>query len=149
MKLFLRKRFLWLVLLVIENIVSHNKEVRYLESSLTEIVDIKSINYQIFLQQRWTCLGSAENCNVGPVNGSGHVQVPRGEGRRPLLRRRWEVVRAMETKRQELFAGRVLTGSKRSLSSCWAAVVRSEPSPFWTTGVFCLLIFCKIKGAYQ
>ena len=44
-------------------------------------VDMKQIDYQIFLQQRWVYLGSAENCNSVSATMVSHMQVSKGQGK--------------------------------------------------------------------
>ena len=44
-------------------------------------VDLKQTDYQIFLQQRWVCLGSAENCSLESATLVSYVQVPTRQGK--------------------------------------------------------------------
>ena len=39
-------------------------------------VDLKQIDWQIFLQQKWVYLEPAENSSLGSAAMSSHVQVP-------------------------------------------------------------------------
>ena len=44
-------------------------------------VDLKQIDCQMYLQQKWVYLGSAENCNSGSATRVSHVQAPPGQGK--------------------------------------------------------------------
>ena len=44
-------------------------------------VDLKKIDCWIFLQQRWICLRSAENCTLRSTTMESHLQVPTQEGK--------------------------------------------------------------------
>ena len=46
-----------------------------------DCVDLKQIDCQIFLQQRWVYLRSAETCHLGSIIMMRHLQIPAGQGK--------------------------------------------------------------------
>ena len=60
-----------------------------------ECVNLEQIDCQMFLQQRWVYLGSAENCSSGSATMASQVQVPARRGKESLLSRREEDRRAV------------------------------------------------------
>ena len=77
---------------------------------------------QIFLQQSWVYLGSAENCRSGSATMVSHMQIPSQQGKEnPFIDRKgsWE---GYSKQRVHGFSlAESLSGKKRSLSSsCWA-----------------------------
>lgn len=72
-------------------------------------VNLKQVDCQVFLQQRWIYSGSAENCSSESATMVSHMQVPYCKGQRKLLQR-WgkEAGRAVE-KSPRLFIGLVLS----------------------------------------
>ena len=57
------------------------QEDLYLFLATIAVADLKQIDYQIFLQQRWIHLGSAENCNLVSVTMVSHVQILTQQGK--------------------------------------------------------------------
>ena len=49
--------------------------------------DLKQMNYQLFLKQKWVYSGSAKYCNLGSATMANHMQVPPNRERRILLQR--------------------------------------------------------------
>lgn len=57
------------------------------------VADLKQTEHQIFLQQRWVYLGSADNGNSGSAITERQVQVPEEQGKEKTLiegKRSWE-----------------------------------------------------------
>lgn len=47
-----------------------------------QIIDLKQVVCQLFLQQRWVDLDSEENCILRSANFVSHVQVPPWQGKK-------------------------------------------------------------------
>ena len=47
-----------------------------------QTVDLKQVDYQLFLQQNWVNLDSEENCNLRSADFMSHVQVPSWQGKK-------------------------------------------------------------------
>ena len=95
---------------------------------LPTIVDLKQIDCQIFLQQKWICSGSAENCNLGCATMMSHVQVSTWQGKETVFTGR---KRKLEGYSKLSLAFHWLSPYQER-SSCWAALslqgVRAPPS---------------------
>ena len=58
-----------------------------LPQSFLRSADLKHIDGQIFLQQRWIYSRSTENCSLGSASMVSHGQVPTQQGKDTLYRR--------------------------------------------------------------
>ena len=72
-------------------------------------VDLKQIDCQIFLQQRWLYLRSAENCNSVSATIASHMQVLTWQGKRNTFCREEKKIGRALIKSLWLFIGWVLT----------------------------------------
>ena len=100
---------------------------QYISFSLWVLFDIKQIDDQIFLQQRWICWGSAENFSLGCYkHGEPHAR--KGECFDK------EVQRAIINRIHDFSLAVLLPGKKRSCSfSCWS-LLWSQGLPWRLTG---------------
>lgn len=73
---------------------------------LSYTVDLKQIDFQVFLQQGWVRLGSAETCSLGYGSMSGCMHVTRWQGeKKPFLEGEKEIWRTVINKNPGLFIG--------------------------------------------
>ena len=93
------------------------KKYIYFVSILT--IDLKQIHYQIFLQQRWVCPGSAENYNLGSATMGSHAQVPAWQGKENLFMGLKRKFRGLNRVHGLSLADESLPGKKRSLYSSY------------------------------
>ena len=58
-----------------------------MEIILNDTVDVKQVDCQLFLQQRWVYSGSTENCNSESATMESYVQIPPQQGKENTLER--------------------------------------------------------------
>ena len=74
----------------------------------TIIANLKQMDCQIFLWQKWIYSGSAENCNLGSATMMSHVQVSTWQGKETVFTERKRKLEGYSKLRAWLFTGWVL-----------------------------------------
>ena len=85
---------------------------------MAAFVDLKKIECQIFLQQRWVYLESLESCDSGSVPMVSHVQVPPRQGKGPFKAGKRKLARLCSAKSLWLFLVEFLL-VRKSLSASY------------------------------
>lgn len=117
-------------------------------------IDLKQIDCQIFLKQRWVYLGLAENCNLRFITMS-LIKVLTYKGRRTLLQRGKGSLEDYSKQRVQGFSlAESLLGKKRDLSSsCWALLslqhMRALILVFWIYLRFLFIDFLPIDPMFN
>ena len=86
---------------------------------MAAFVDLKQIECQIFLQQRWVYLASSESCNSGSVPMVSHVQFPPKQGKGPFTAEKRKLGGLCPAKSLWLFLAESLLVTESLSSSCW------------------------------
>ena len=86
---------------------------------LLGFVDLKQIGCQVFLQQRWVYLGSAEDCSSGSTNMVSHVKISVLQGKMNVFyREEKEGGRAVVNRVHGISLAESLPAKKSLSSSC-------------------------------